>query len=350
MSTSPVVPARASRELLYIKPQNRRLSEYEAVTCYAQRSPAAFDIEGWFTLGPGPDHRPAFRPESTRLAHHHWYDFRDPAQQWQRTYVRMQAEQERAIERLTEDCDRVGGLAQIDPIWRDEIIAGHYRLWAFFDNALFRAFAVQSREALADVLGNVLCFQAFDHMRHAQAIVLHLLSLEESLEGFRDEGAKVRWLDDPIYQPMRALAERLMLSVDDWAELPVVVNLVVNPILAELGLSQLVRRLGSHHGDQLTPFIVSTAERDRFRNLGYTWELVRMVTDEGVEAHRANRDIIHEWITTWTPPVLEVATSLRPLFDRVPVKAVSFEEALEAGIAGQRRALESVGLLGAGVE
>jgi hypothetical protein len=348
MSTITPAPSRASRELLYIKPRKRRLSEYEAVTCYAQRSPEAFDIEGWFTLGPGPEHRPAFRAESTRLTHHHWYDFRDPAQQWQRTYIRMQAEQERAIERVTEDAARDAGLAQIDPVWRTEIIAGHYRLWSFFDNALFRAFAVQSREALAETLGNVLCFQAFDHMRHAQAIVLHLLSLEETLEDFRDEGAKQRWLDDPVYQPMRRLVERLMLSVNDWAELPVVVNLVVGPILAEVGLSQLVRRLGSFHGDLVTPFIVTTAERDRRRNLEYTQELVRMVTDESVEAHRANRDIIQGWLATWTPPVLEAAAALRPVFDAVAAKTVSFDEALSGATATQQRIVESLGLRPAG--
>src|SRR4029077_19329962 len=133
-----------------IKPRNRRLSEYEAVTCYAQRSPDAFDIAGWSTLGPGPEHRPAFRPESTRLAHPDWYDFRDPAQQWQRTYVRMQAEQERAIERVTEDAGANGSLSRMDRAWRDGVIGLHYRVWAFFENALFRAFAVQQREALSD--------------------------------------------------------------------------------------------------------------------------------------------------------------------------------------------------------
>ena len=349
-TTAPAAPT-SRRELLYIKPRKRRLSEYEAVTCYAQRSPDAFDIEGWYTLGPAPDHRTAFRPESTRLVHHHWYDFRDPDQQWQRTYVRMQAEQERAIERVTDDAIRNGALAQMDPAWRQEIIAGHYRLWAFFDNALFRAFAVQSREALADTLGNVLCFQAFDHMRHAQAIILHLLALEETLDGFRDDGdiAKERWLTDPVYQPMRRLVERLMLAVNDWAELPIAVNLVVSPILAEVGLSQLVRRPGSYHGDPVTPFIVTTTERDRRRNIAYTQELVRMVTDEGVQGHSANRDVIRGWIESWSPLAVEAAMALRPVFDRVSVKGPSFDETLSTAIASQVAALETVGLALEGV-
>jgi Methane/Phenol/Toluene Hydroxylase len=347
VSTAPDARSRSSRDLLYIRPRRRRLSEYEAVTCYAQRSPEAFDIEGWFTLGPGPEHRPAFRAESTRLVHPHWYDFRDPAEQWQRTYVRMQAEQERAIQRVTEDAARDGGLAEMNPEWLERIIVGHYRLWAHLDYALFRAFGVLTREALSDTIGNVLCFQAFDHSRHAQAIVLHLLAIEESVPDVRDEGAKQRWLDDPMYQPMRRLAEHLMLTIQDWAELPIVVNLVVQPILAEVGLSQLVRRLGSHHGDPVTPFIVTTAERDRTRNLAYTEELVRMVTASDIPDARANREVIHGWIEAWTPAVLEATLALRPLFDAVPVDVVAFDSAFDAAVAAQRSIIESLGLAAA---
>jgi methane monooxygenase component A beta chain/propane monooxygenase small subunit len=345
ISTTPGgAPVKAPRDHLYITPRKRRLSEYEAVTCYTQPGPDAFDIEGWFTLGPGPEHRTAWRKESTRLVHPHWWDFRDPAQQWQRTYVRMQAEQERSIERATADAASSGAFADMDPAWLTDVVAGHYRIWSFFEYALFRAFAVASREALSDTLGNVLCFQGFDHMRHAQAAVLYLMVLEESVEGLSDRDAKRRWIEDPIYQPMRALAERLMLSTDDWGELAVAVNLVAAPILAEMAMSQLVRRGGPHRGDSVTPFIVSTTERDRRRNLAYTEELVRMVTAEGIEAHQANRDVIAGWIADWTPPVLEAARALRPVFDQARVDVVSFDGALAAALAAQRGVVEALGL------
>ena len=340
---------KAPRDHLYIPPRKRRLSEYEAVTCYTQPGPDAFDIEGWFTLGPGPEHRTAWRKESTRLTHHHWWDFRDPAQQWQRTYVRMQAEQERAIERATEDAAEAGAYADLDRGWLDDVIAGHYRIWSFFEYALFRAFAVASREALSDTLGNVLCFQGFDHMRHAQAVVLYLMTLEENIEGFRDQGAKQRWLDDAEYQPMRALAEKLMLGTDDWGELAVAVNLVVAPILSEVMLSQLVRRGGPHRGDSVTPFIISTTERDRRRNLAYTEELVRMVTGENIETAAANRAVIGEWIESWMPMVLEATRALKPVFEKAEVKSVTFDEALAGALQAQRTVMEALGLSPAAV-
>jgi len=73
---------RTPRDFNYIKSKGRRLSEYEAVTCYTQPDPGAFDVEGWFLLGPGPEYRTAWRRESTKLVYPHWFDFRDPGMQW----------------------------------------------------------------------------------------------------------------------------------------------------------------------------------------------------------------------------------------------------------------------------
>ena len=52
-----------------------------------------FDKGGHF-ITPA-DGRAPWREESTALRHPDWFAFRDPAQLWQRPYVRMQAEQER---------------------------------------------------------------------------------------------------------------------------------------------------------------------------------------------------------------------------------------------------------------
>ena len=42
--------AQAPRDFNYIKPRKRRLSEYEAVSCYTQPDPKVFDREGWYLL------------------------------------------------------------------------------------------------------------------------------------------------------------------------------------------------------------------------------------------------------------------------------------------------------------
>jgi hypothetical protein len=129
----------------------------------------------------------------------------------------------------------------------------------------------------------------------------------------------------------------------------VAVNLVVAPILSEVGLSQLVRRTGPFCGDSVTPFIVGTSERDRRRNLAYTEELVRMVTAEAVEARQANRAVIVEWLERWTPEVLDATRALRPVFGFPVAPRVGFEGALALALDRQRAVVEALGLSPAAV-
>ncbi|MBF6567559.1 MAG: monooxygenase [Candidatus Binataceae bacterium] len=329
------------RDFTYIKPRKRRLSEYEAVTCYTQPDPAVFDRQGWYLLTP--EGRAAWRPESTRLQHPHWFDFRDPSSMWQRNYVKLQAEQERAIERCVEDAASAGAFSEFDPDWLTEIIAGHYRVWSFFEYGLFRAFSRAQREALSDTLGNVLCFEAVDRIRHAQSTVLYLMALEANIEGFKDQGAKQRWLSEPRYQPLRAIVESLM-ATEDWAELAFAVNLIIDPITTEIGVSRLVRRQAPRHGDPITPMIIMTTERDRRRNQAWTEELVRMTTAAGLLNADDNRIVMRAWCDRWMSLAIAAARALAPVYDRLGPHAGLFEEELAAACARQATMMAELGL------
>lgn len=342
MSDPATTPAKPPRDFNYIKPMGRRLSEYEAVTCYAQPDPTAFDKEGWFLRTP--EGRVAWEQSSTALVHPHWFDFRDPAQQWQRTYVRMQAEQERSIERLCQDEGANGGISDMDPVWLDQIVQKHYRVWSYFEYAVFRAFAPAQREALSDTLGNVLCFEAVDRVRHAQAIVIYLMELEDNIDGFIDHGSKDIWLNDPMYQPLRLLAEKLMLETPDWAEVGFATNLVLDPIVSEIGLSQLVRRFAPFHGDTITPFIIGTVERDRRRNRDWTDAMVKMVTADDVPAAEANLNVLQGWIDKWMPLALDAVNALAPVYERPPLSVVSYDDALSEALKSHADHLDGLGL------
>lgn len=332
--------AAVPRDLVYIKPRRRRLSDYEAVTCYTQPDPKAFDKEGWFLRTS--EGRTAWMRESTRLEHPHWFDFRDPASHWYRTYVRMQADQERSIERVTEDAVLSGTFASVDTTWLHDVLGVHYRVWSYAEYGLFRAFGTAQREALSDTLGNAFCFEAFDRTRHAQDIVLYLMDIEAGVEGFADHGAKDQWLSDEMYQPTRALIERL-IAFDDWAELAVVTNLILDPLVTEVAVSQLVRRFGPFHGDFVTPTIVTTTERDRRRNRQWTEELVRMVTADGVPSADANRRVIQGWLDRWTPDVLAAASALAPSYDLPPIQVAEFAPTLAAATGAQAAIVAELG-------
>ncbi len=333
--------AKEPRDFTFIKPRKRRLTEYEAVTIHQQWEPGGFDCGTTFLRGP--DGRAWWESERTALKHPNWFEFRDPAQQWQRTYVRMQAEQERSIERITEDAVAGGLFREIDPAWLSDVLGKHYRVWSFFEYGLFRAFSPAQREALSDSLGNAICFQSFDHMRLAQAVVAHLLEIELNVDGFEDRGAKELWTGDPIYQPTRHLAEDL-ITTEDWAEQTLVVNFVVAPILSRIALDTLVRKPAPLHGDAVTPLILITAERDRRRNLEYAKELARMVTADDIDESASNRAAIVGWIETWRPRVIEAARSLAPVAERMSKADVDFHAELEAVINAQAELMGELGL------
>ncbi|HTK65634.1 MAG TPA: aromatic/alkene monooxygenase hydroxylase subunit beta [Pseudonocardia sp.] len=330
-----------TRDFTYVPSRRRRLSEYEAVTCFTQPDIEAYDQQGWLLRDA--TGRPPWVRESTALVHPNWFSFRDPASHWQRTYVRMQAEQERAIERSTEDAAAAGVFEEFDPVWVREILGRHYRAWSYAEYGLFRAFAVAQREALSDTLGNALCFEAFDRMRHAQAIVLHLLELEDHIPGFLDDGAKAVWLEDPRYQPSRRLVEEL-LACNDWGELAVVTNLVFDPILTEISVGQLVRRFGPFHGDPVTAHLIGTTERDRRRNLAWTQEFVRMVTADEVPERESNRAIIEGWLASWTPRVEEAAEALADVYDLPPLQVARFEDVFAKALRTQSGTVTDLGL------
>jgi hypothetical protein len=333
--------AETPRDFTYIKPRKRRLSEYEAVSCYTQPDPKVFDRQGWYLLTA--EGRAAWRPESTRLQHPHWFDFRDPSGLWQRPYVKLQAEQERSIERSVEDAAIAGVFHDFDPVWLDEIIGVHYRAWSFFEYGLFRAFSRAQREALADTIGNALCFEAVDRIRHAQSTVLYLMELEASVEGFKDQAGRVHWLNDPAYQPLRELVESLM-ATEDWAELAFAVNLIVDPITTELGVSRLVRHHAPHHGDPITPAIILTTERDRRRNRAWTEELMRMTIADGIPAAGQNREVMRTWSDHWRPKAIAAAAAFAPVFDRLVPRALPFADELATACAGQAQIVAALGL------
>ena len=340
MST-PVPEAKTPRDFTFITPRKRRLTEYEAVTIHQQWEPGGFDVGSTFLRGP--DGRAWWEASRTALKHPNWFAFRDPAQQWQRTYVRMQAEQERSIERVTEDAVADGQFAELDRTWLSDILGKHYRVWSFFEYGLFRAFSPAQREALSDSLGNAICFQSFDHMRLGQAVVAHLLEIELAVTDFKDRGAKELWLNDPIYQPARHLVEDL-INTEDWAEQTLVVNLVVAPILSRIAWDTLVRKPAPLHGDVVTPLILMTAERDRRRDLEYSKELARMVTASDIAESASNRAVISGWIAAWTPRVIAVARALAPVAERLSKANVNFDAELDAAVKAQAELVTELGL------
>jgi methane monooxygenase component A beta chain/propane monooxygenase small subunit len=332
------------RDFAYINSRKKRPSEYEAVNLHVQPR-----LGNWWDKGNSylrtPEGREAFVIDSTRLRHPDWHDFRDPSSLWQRQYMRMQAEQERAIDRLTEDI-APDAAAEIDPTWLTEILQNHYSVWSFVEYGLFRGMFSASREGLSDTVVASMLFETFDRARHSQDIVHYLLMLEENVPGFDAIGAKDAWLESPRYQPLRRLVEEISFGVKDWGETIVAMNLCFDPIVSEVAVLRLVGALGPIHGDVVSKLILSSVERDRRRELAWASEFVTMVTGPDIPAAAENRAIIAEWIAHWTPKAIEAVAPFAELYDCLPAAKTPFAEVLATAVAKQRDIVTALGVGG----
>jgi hypothetical protein len=318
----------------YVEPAKRRATQYEEVTLHTQWSPSTYARQGWFCRdGAG---NGAWRDKATKLECPNWWSYRDPAQMWHQPYVERQASQEDAIETATEAARLSGALADIDPDWM-KVLGREYAAYRFFEYGLFLALCYVQREAPSDVIATPVVFQSMDRDRHAQAIALFCMDLEESVPGFSEAEARPAWMTDPVLQPSREYVERLM-AARDWGEIIVATNLVLDPLVSTLFTRRFAARTALRRGDPVTPTILDTVEIDRRRNLAATEELLRVL----LAADERNRATVQSWIATWEPRALAAAGALEPLFERF--EAGSFGRALELQRGEYRAFVNRLGL------
>lgn len=318
----------------YVEPAKRRATQYEEVTLHTQWSPTTYARQGWFCRdGAG---NGAWREKTTALECPNWWSYRDPAQMWHQPYVERQASHEDAIETATEAARLSGALADIDPDWL-EVLGREYAAYRFYEYGLFLALCYVQREAPSDVVATPVVFQSMDRDRHAQAIALYCMDLEESVRGFSDAGARPAWMTDPVLQPGREYVERLM-AARDWGEILVGLNVVLDPLVSTLFSRRFAARNALRRGDPVTPVILDTVEIDRKRNLTATEELLRVL----LTADERNRSTVQGWIATWEPRAVAAARALEPLFERF--EKGSFGRAFELQRAEFRELANRLGL------
>lgn len=303
---SPGAKKAAPIEFRYVTPAQRRPSQYEEVTLHAQWSPKNFAAQGWFS--PSSTGRPPWDENSTRLRATDWWKYRDPGQEWFRSYVDHQARQEDAIEMAVEGATHAGLFTEFTPKWR-EALSRYYAAYRYVEYGLFLSLSYAEREALSDVVANPFIFQGLDKDRHSQAIALYGMDLETAIPGFSDSEAQRVWLEDPLYQPCREFVERMM-ACRDWGEILIAINLLFEPLVATLLLREFFLRFAGHHGDTVTPVIIETVEADRRRHSAAAAALVKFLIADTPE----NRGVIQDWLNTWAGLATRAAQAFAPLF------------------------------------
>ncbi|WP_354700487.1 Propane 2-monooxygenase, hydroxylase component small subunit [Paraconexibacter sp. AEG42_29] len=311
------------RTFNYFTPVKRRASVYEDVTVDTQPSIHRHVDRGWQLSFDGV--HGVWSDDSTRLEVADWYDFRDPAGWWERTFYQVGSQSERGIDSAVRQANVDGLFADFDPAWV-EFLRVNLQVPAFVQHGLWLAVAATGRDTLSDTLTHAVVMQAGLKQRFAQSIVLYALDLEPHFGEFPMDTARERWMEHPAWQPTRRFVEKLRTIVD-WGESIVAINLCFEPLVGVLISRELGMRAASANGDTVTPTIGRVAQLEWQWINEWTADFAKLVLGDAEHGER-NRELVAGWIDDWMPLALEAVQALAGMVDELPV-AIDFEASWE---------------------
>lgn len=333
----------ADRSFQWYKPEKRRATVYEDVTVDTQPSVHRHVDRGWQVCFE--DGRGTWSDDSTLLKSTDWYEFRDPAQLWERTYFQQGAGYERQIENALNSARDADMLADFSPEWI-EFMRANLQIGSFVDHGLWLATATSARDCLSDGIATCVVIEAAMKQRQAQASVLYAMDLEDEFGPFDIAPCKAAFLEDEAWQPTRQMIERLRATAD-WGEVIFVANCCIEPLVVTLLRRELLMRGASANGDIVTPALSTGAQLESEWIRDWTAALIQMVLGDQSYG-QANREVLERWTSDWLPEARAAAEALAPVFDQVPSGA-DFPDALASVFNDQDELLKVSGLAAAEV-
>lgn len=235
-----------------------------------------------------------------------WYAFRDPRQFYYGSWTIARAKQQDSVERNFAFVEKRNLLDLMTPEWKQKVQEAlvplrHLEYSANLNNCFITAYGYGAAITQATMLASM------DRLGIAQYLTRIGLVLDGNTGAVLDVG-KQAWLNDPMWQPLRELAEEL-LTLQDWFELLVAQNFVLDGLLYPLVYERFDTRISENGGSalaMLTEFMVDWfAETNRFTDM--------MLKTAAVES-AANKTLLEQWTRRWTA---RVAGALAPLTEHV---------------------------------
>jgi propane 2-monooxygenase small subunit len=333
-------PSWQSRSYNYFTPRKRRATVYEDVTVDVQPDPARHLSQGWvYEFANGDSGYPQ---KWSALKSSDWHQFLDPNEEWEQTIYRNNANVVRQISQNIEHGRTAHVFQAMNSAWV-KILERHVFAWSHVEHGLgLHVYTPAQRDAPTNMINNAMAVGAVHKLRFAQDLILYNLALSEEIEGFEGAIHKQTWQEDPIWQPTRELVERLT-GIRDWSEQLFATAVVFEPLVGELFRSGFVMQAAAPQGDFVTPTIMGAGESDAARELRGARALFRMLADD--EAHGAeNKETMQRWLAEWTPPAIEAARQLQPIWSQLSEKVVRFEDSFERSSGRFETLLGEIGL------
>jgi toluene monooxygenase system protein E len=296
----------AQRTYWHLEPLKRIPSDYDIVTSnllyYVGRG---FEVEtplsSWY------DRYQA----GSLLRSKAWEHYRDPRETTYSKYTELQRKRETFVDGLLDSIDTSGYDRRLSPEWLSvlERVLGPLR---YPGHGLQMVAAYVGCMAPAGRLVITGAFQAADEMRRVQRLAYRLRHIRESYPSFGETSEKA-WQQDAMWQPLRRVLERLLVTFD-FGEALVALNVVVKPAFDELFMVEL-GKLAALGGDEVLQQLFLSLNEDCAWHRDWTRALLRTILDGDPDM----RDVVHEWVLRWRPQMQDAIAAFSPLFEVLPV-------------------------------
>jgi toluene monooxygenase system protein E len=235
--------------------------------------------------------------------------FRDPRETTYSKYVELQKAKETFVDGLfstmeAKDYDHRLGASWLGVL---ELVLGPMR-YPLHGLQMIAAYLGQMAPSGRIVMSSL--FQTGDEVRRIQRVSYRIAQLRKIRPDFA-AGSQATWETHPIWQPLRQVLERLLVTYD-WAETFVGLNLVLKPAFDELFMTEFGALAASQGDEALEKLFVSLTEDATWQK---AWSLVLL--ELLLETDPGNSVLIKDSIARWSEPTLRALSAFAPVFDEL---------------------------------
>lgn len=234
-------------------------------------------------------------PSRTTIKMADWYAISDPRQFYYGAYVGSRAKMQENAESSFKFCEKRNLISSLDESIQHKLLKylvpfRHLNQAANMNNSMIAA------ESVATTVAQAHIYQSMDHLGIGQYLSRIALMIDGNT-GTALNTSKTFWMDDPMWQPMRKLAEDSMV-VKDWFELTLLQNLLIDKALfsfAYEAMDEWFIEMGARDVGMLTEFM-----RDWNKE---TTRWIVAVVKTAVEESDYNKEKLQSWVNQWEPQV-----------------------------------------------
>jgi len=285
-------------------------SEYEVVSTnlhyhypHGFELPAGNAIVDWYER-----HR-----EGSLLSARDWEAFADPQRTTYRAYTTLQDAREDVLDGLLRQIDETRYDGDLVEDWIT-FLDRWYAPLRFPAHGLQMLASYIAQMAPASRITNCASFQAGDELRRQQRIAYRTAQLAEHRAGIDVSAHRRLWEEADMFQPLRELIERALVSYD-WGEAFVVTNLVIKPYVDRLVNQELAGTTASVNGDFMLRNIHFSLDEDARWHRDWSAALARIAFSDTP----TNRSVIAEWIAKWEPLAASAVQALAQVVAQAPI-------------------------------